>query len=88
MMGTPADVLDYAVTYINIYFLGMIPSLIYNIGSGILRAVGDSRRPLFFLVSATMTNIVLDVVLVIGLNLAFRARRRQRCSARWSAPCW
>ena len=37
MMGTPADVLDYAVTYINIYFLGMIPSLIYNIGSGILR---------------------------------------------------
>ena len=62
MMGTPADVLDYAVTYINIYFLGMIPSLIYNIGSGILRAVGDSRRP-------TMTNIVLDVVLVIGLNL-------------------
>ena len=69
MMGTPADVLDYAVTYINIYFLGMIPSLIYNIGSGILRAVGDSRRPLFFLVSATMTNIVLDIVLVIGLNL-------------------
>ena len=69
MMGTPADVLDYAVTYINIYFLGMIPSLIYNIGSGILRAVGASRRPLFFLVSATRTNIVLDVVLVIGLNL-------------------
>lgn len=69
MMGTPADVLDYAVTYIDIYFLGMIPSLIYNIGSGILRAVGDSRRPLFFLVSATMTNIVLDIVLVIGLNL-------------------
>ncbi|MFQ7692978.1 MAG: MATE family efflux transporter [Christensenellales bacterium] len=68
MMGTPADVLDYAVTYINIYFLGMIPSLIYNIGSGILRAVGDSRRPLFSR-RATMTNIVLDVVLVIGLNL-------------------
>ena len=73
MMGTPTDVLDYAVTYINIYFLGMIPSLIYNIGSGILRAVGDSRRPLFFLVSATMTNIVLDVVLVIGLNLGVAA---------------
>lgn len=69
MMGTPEDVLGHAVTYINIYFLGMIPSLIYNIGSGILRAVGDSRRPLFFLISATMTNIVLDVVLVIGLNM-------------------
>ena len=64
MMGTPEDVLGHAVTYINIYFLG-----IYNIGSGILRAVGDSRRPLFFLISATMTNIVLDVVLVIGLNM-------------------
>ena len=69
MMGTPEDVLGHAVTYINIYFLGMIPSLIYNIGSGILRAVGDSRRPLFFLISATMTNIVLDVVLVIGLDM-------------------
>ena len=47
----------------------MIPSLIYNIGSGILRAVGDSRRPLFFLIAATMTNIVLDIVLVLGLNM-------------------
>ena len=53
MMGTPADVLDYAVTYINIYFLGMIPSLIYNIGSGILRAVGDSRRPLMMTLCRT-----------------------------------
>ena len=69
MMGTPAEVMEYAVTYIRIYFLGMIPSLIYNIGSGILRAVGDSRRPLFFLIAATMTNIVLDIVLVLGLNM-------------------
>lgn len=69
MMGTPQDVMAYALPYINIYFLGMIPSLIYNIGSGILRAVGDSRRPLFFLICATMTNIVMDVIFVLGLNM-------------------
>ena len=50
MMGTPEDVMDYALTYMRIYFAGMIPNLIYNIGSGVLRAVGDSRRPLYFLI--------------------------------------
>ena len=69
MMGTPPDVMAHAVTYIRIYFLGMIPSLIYNIGSAILRAVGDSRRPLFFLMSACMVNILLDIVLVLGLEM-------------------
>lgn len=68
-MGTPEDVMVYALPYIRIYFLGMIPSLVYNIGSGILRAVGDSRRPMFFLICSTMVNIVLDVILVLGLNL-------------------
>lgn len=68
LMGTPQEVMTYALSYINIYFLGMIPSLIYNVGSGILRAVGDSRRPLFFLISATMTNIVMDVIFVLGFN--------------------
>ena len=69
MMGTPEDVMDYALTYMRIYFAVMIPNLIYNIGSGVLRAVGDSRRPLYFLIAACLTNIVLDVVLVIGLNM-------------------
>lgn len=68
LMGTPQEVMTYALPYINIYFLGMIPSLIYNVGSGILRAVGDSRRPLFFLICATMTNIVMDVIFVLGFN--------------------
>ena len=68
-MNTPESVMGDAVTYIRIYFLGMIPSLIYNVGSGILRAMGDSRRPLFFLIAACVTNIVLDVVLVMGMNL-------------------
>ena len=47
-MHTPEDVMDHAVTYIRIYFLGMVPNLLYNMGAGILRAVGDSRRPSLF----------------------------------------
>ena len=68
-MGTPADVLVHAEVYVRIYFAGMIPSLIYNVGAGLLRAVGDSRRPLYFLISACMVNIVLDVLLVVGLEM-------------------
>lgn len=69
LMGTPEDIMPYATTYIRIYFVGMIPMLIYNIGSGILRAIGDSRRPLYFLIASCMVNIVLDVLLVLGLNM-------------------
>lgn len=69
LMGTPDEVMVYAVPYLSIYFLGMIPQLIYNIGSGILRAVGDSRRPMLFLISAALTNIVLDIILVLGLDM-------------------
>jgi len=72
LMGTPQEVMVYAVQYLKIYFFGMIPQLIYNIGSGILRAVGDSRRPMLFLICAAMTNIVLDVILVLGLNMGVR----------------
>ena len=68
-MNTPEDVLPLAVTYTRIYFCGMIPSLIYNIGGGILRAVGDSRRPLYFLITSCLANIVLDVVFVMGLEM-------------------
>ena len=60
MMRTPETVLPHATAYLRIYFLGMIPQMIYNMGSGILRAIGDSRRPLFFLVAACMTNILPD----------------------------
>lgn len=72
LMDTPAEVMDYAVQYMRIYFLGMIPSLIYNIGSGILRAIGDSRRPLYFLIASCVTNIILDVVFVVGFELEVR----------------
>ena len=72
MIGTPQEVMAYALPYLNIYFLGMIPQLVYNIGSGVLRAVGDSRRPMLFLICAALTNIVLDILLVLGLNLGVR----------------
>lgn len=69
MMNTPAEIVPYGVTYMRIYFLGSVPSFIYNMGSGVLRAVGDTRRPLFFLIAACITNIVLDLVFVVGLGL-------------------
>lgn len=69
LMGTPIEVLGYAETYIKIYSMGMLPSLIYNIGSGMLRAIGDSRRPLYFLICACMVNILLNILLVVGLEM-------------------
>lgn len=68
-MGTPEDVYPMSRTYMMIYFAGTIPNLIYNIGSGILRAVGDSRRPLYFLIAACLVNIVLDLVFVAWLGM-------------------
>ena len=67
-MGTPADIMDYAQLYLRIYFVGTIPSFAYNIGSGILRAMGDTRRPLYFLIIACLTNIVLDLLFVVVLG--------------------
>ena len=68
-MSTPSDILPYALTYIRIYFVGTIASFIYNIGSGILRAVGDTRRPLYFLIISCLTTIVLDLLLVLGFKM-------------------
>lgn len=68
-MGTPADVIPDAALYLRIYALGMVPSFLYNIGSGILRAVGDTKRPLYFLIIACLTNIVLDVLFVVGFGM-------------------
>ena len=63
-MHTPSDVLPLAITYLQIYFGGMIAVLVYNVGTAILRAVGDSRRPLYFLIVACTINVVLDLLLV------------------------
>ena len=64
LMDTPDDVLPLAILYLRIYFLGMIPQMLYNMGTNILRAIGDSKRPLYFLIAASLVNIVLDVVFI------------------------
>ena len=68
-MDTTEEALPGAILYLRIYFLGMIPNVIYNMGTGVLRAVGDSKRPLFFLIAASLCNIVLDLVLVMVFHM-------------------
>ncbi len=68
-MDTPADVLDPSILYIRIYYVGTIGNLIYNVGAGILRAVGDSRRPLYFLIASCFANILLDLLLIVCFDL-------------------
>lgn len=69
LMDTPDDVIGEAGTYLRIYFAGVAGLMFYNIGSGILRAVGDSRRPLYFLIFSACTNVVLDLLFVIAFRL-------------------
>ena len=68
-MATPVEVMDEATVYLRIYFAGIAGLLIYNMGSGILRAVGDSIRPLFFLVLTSVLNIFLDLLFVLGFHM-------------------
>ena len=67
-MATPEDVFGEATTYLQIYIGGISGLLIYNMGSGILRAVGDTMRPLYFLVMTSVLNILLDLLFVLGFH--------------------
>ncbi len=69
IMNTPDDVMNHALVYMRVFFLGTIGNLLYNMGSGILRAIGDSRRPLVYLIIGCMTNIVLDFLFVVGIHM-------------------
>lgn len=64
LMNCPPSLIDEATTYMIWIFVGMIPISLYNMGSAILRAIGDSRRPFYFLIAAAMTNIILDYIFV------------------------
>lgn len=68
-MHTPEEVMGDSAVYLQIYFGGVIFNVLYNMASGILNAVGNSKRSLFYLCCASVTNIVLDLVLVIGLRM-------------------
>ena len=68
-MKTPQDVLPDAILYLRIFFLGSVFNLVYNMGAGILQAVGDSKRPLYYLCISSVVNIVLDIYFVRGLSM-------------------
>lgn len=63
-IGVPSDIFNQASQYLMIYFAGIIFTLIYNMGAGILRAIGDSKRPLYFLILSSVINIILDFLFV------------------------
>lgn len=69
LMNTTEEVIGPSTTYLRIYFAGILFVFLYNVGSSILRAVGDSKRPLYYLIVCCIINIVLDVVLVVGLKM-------------------
>ncbi|HJB24998.1 MAG TPA: MATE family efflux transporter [Firmicutes bacterium] len=69
LMNTPDDVLDQAVVYLRIYFGGVITLTVYNIGSGILRAVGDSKRPLYYLVVSGIANVFFNLLFVCVFHM-------------------
>lgn len=69
MMDVTPEILPLAVSYMRIYLLGLVPTMIYNVGSGVLRAVGDSKRPLYFLIASCFINIVCDILFVCVFNL-------------------
>lgn len=69
LVGTPAKVMDNSVLYLQVYFLGILGVMLYNMGSGILRAIGDSKNPLYFLIISSLTNIVLDLLFVVTFDM-------------------
>lgn len=69
LMDTPADCIDQAVLYMRIYFAGMPAMMAYNFGSAILRAVGDTKRPLYYLLFAGVINIILNLIFVIVFSM-------------------
>ena len=69
LMGTPEDVLNQATLYMRIYFVGMPATMLYNFGAAILRAVGDTKRPLYFLFASGVVNVILNLIFVIVFHL-------------------
>lgn len=68
-MGTPDDIIDGSALYMKIFFLGLPASMVYNFGAGILRAIGDSRRPMFFLTIAGVVNVIFNMLFVIAFHM-------------------
>ncbi len=69
LMGSPAEVIDMSVLYIRVFFIGMPSVMLYNFGAAILRAVGDTKRPLYYLIVAGIINVILNVFFVTQLEM-------------------
>lgn len=69
LIGSPTEILPLATLYLQIFFGGVSFALIYNMGAGVLRAIGDSKRPLYYLIVASITNIILDFFFVLYLDM-------------------
>lgn len=69
LMDTPDEVLDQAVLYIRIYFIGIPFQLVYNFGSAVLRSIGDTKRPMYFLTTAGVINVLLNLFFVLALHM-------------------
>lgn len=69
MISTPADIMEQSAVYLRIYFAGALADLVYNVGSGILRSFGDSKRPFIYLVISSLVNIILDLLLIAGFGM-------------------
>ena len=72
LMKTPDEVMPESTAYLTIYFSGLLGLMLYNIGAGILRAVGDSQRPFYFLVVCAVMNMILDLVFVLAFKMGVR----------------
>jgi len=70
LMGTPVDILDLSVLYMKIYFIGIPALMVYNFGAAILRAVGDSRHPMYYLVVTGIVHVIFDLFFVIVLHMS------------------
>jgi len=70
IMGTPEDIISLSVLYMKIYFIGIPASMVYNFGAAILRAVGDSRRPMYYLFVSGIVNVILNLFFVTVLHMS------------------
>ena len=78
LMGTPEDVINLSVLYMRIYFVGMPAFMFYNFGAALLRAVGDTKRPLYFLTLAGIINVIFNLIFVIVFHMGVPVSHWQR----------
>lgn len=88
LLDTPEDVLELATLYMRIYFIGLPASSVYNFGANILRAYGDTKRPMYILALTGMINVVLNLVLVIGCHLSVAGVAIATIVAQYVSALW